>query len=368
MLPAPVAEVLIDTLSGLREFAEDTRGKVATSALAALAIGSALVTASSAASSVSGGTGGFFHALRTLLSSGGLAASQAASGTGGFLQGLRSFFFFAGLRRRQPFMGRTTENRTNRPVPRALVTVLDATGKPRDSMLSRSDGTFGFVLPKGTYRFTVGHAAYTLAQRPEGIVTFPEEELYTGKPFTVTEDEVPAVSFLVVLDPLAGAPRSSLADRLRPWGQRLQLLQTRLAIPVLVVGATLNTVLLFLNPTVLLVAYEILYAVLVAMEVLLSRVFQRVLGRVRNAVTGGPVSLALVRLTDPATRRILGTKVTTPRGQFLLMPPPGRQYQLHVLHPNYLPYTQENVRIGRRVGTTVAVRAHLKPRGTPNGP
>lgn len=279
----------------------------------------------------------------------------------GFMSLVRSLFPFLAVRSHRPPWGRIVEERTNLPVAGAVVTVLDASGKPRETMSSRNDGTFGTLLPPGAYRLSVRHPDFTFADAPAHVVVFPDERVYTGGLFTVEDEEwaVSATHLVIGMKPTR-ARRSTLRERLHPFLERLRVVQARLAIPVLLFGSAVNSIALGMEPTPLLVSGEILYGVFLTFELLLSRVFRRALGSVRDAVAKSPVSLAIVRLMDVQTRRLVATKVTSPRGDFLLMPPPGR-YRLQVIHHAFLPYTSDALRIRRGGTSIVPLKVDLAP-------
>lgn len=316
-----IAETVAATTSAVSPFA------------ATIAVGSAVITALSAASAIPGGLLGL----------------------------LQAFVPFIAVRRRQPPWGRVVEFGTNLPIAGAVVTILDEAGKPRHTVQTKADGTFGVLLPKGTYSLDVRKAEYELVKEKTPVAVFPGEQLYLGTPFTVASEET-VVPIVAVLRPLtARARRTTFAMELRAWWERIRVLQSRFALLILFIGATVNTVALLQRPTPLLVGFEVLYGVLFTFELLLSRVVRRALGRVRDLWKRGPVPLAIVRLVDASTKRLVATRVTSPRGQFLLMPPPGR-YLLQVIHTAYVPYADENFRVGKGIAGTVRVNVNLQPR------
>ncbi len=267
-------------------------------------------------------------------------ATTATAVPGGLSSLLQAFFPFVGVRRTPPRWGRVVEDESNLPVPKAVVAVLDAAGKPRQTAVTRPDGTFGVLLPRGTYSLLVRADGYQFAARPRRVAVFPEERLYTGGVLAVKqEDSVPLV--VLALKPLRPKARR-LA--LLGWSVRLKVLQARAALPILLAGATLNTVLLVREPRPLLVAFEVLYVILLALELAIGRLVQRTLGRVRDALRGVSVPLAIVRLVDLATNHVVTTAVTSPQGHFLLLPPRGGQFRLDVTHAAYQPFTRSDVR------------------------
>lgn len=210
------------------------------------------------------------------------------------------------------------------------------------------------ILPQGTYRFVVQRAGFTFATSPRGVLLFPEEQLYTGGIVTVESGEkiLPEIPLVLALTPTSARSRT-FRERLHPFLESARVLHARVALPLLLIAATMNSIMLWLEPSPLLVAYEILYGVLLTFELLLSRMVRRAIGNVRDAIGKHPVNLAIVRLLDTVTKRVIATRVTSPRGSFLLLPPPGR-YRLQVVHPVYVPYSSDPLRVGG--GKTSSVR------------
>lgn len=278
------------------------------------------------------------------------------AGFRGILAGLFPFFSFG---HRRPPWGRVVEQATNLPVAGAAVAILDPTGKPRESVRTHQDGTFAALLPTGRYRLSVVRKGYRLAERPTGVALFPGELLYTGAPFAVTDAEA-VVPVVVVLQSLVAKP-VRVRLMFRATLEHLRAIHAQLALPLLLVGAALNSLVLWFSPSPLLVAVELLYAVFFAFELLSSRVVRRTVGVARDALRRAPVGLVILRLLDVRTRRILATKVTSPRGRFLLLHPPGI-YALHVVHPAYLPYLKTDLSIRRGWGPPKGLTVHLFPR------
>lgn len=318
-----------------------TAATATTSAAAVVATGSAIVSLASAAATV--------------------AAAAPAGGLPGLLQSILTFFAF---RRRRPPWGRVVEEGTNLPVPGAVVTILDAQGKPRQTIQSRADGTFGTLLPSGQYQLAIQREGYAVASSPRGIALFPGERLYSSGLFTVEEDMV--TSFVIGLRPLQGGRRLTFRARLQHILSILRVLQAHLALPLFFIGASINTIALLRHPSSpLFIALEVLYGVLFAVEILLSRVVRRAFGRVRDALRKHPVALAIVRLVDAKTQRLVATQATSQAGRFLLLPPPG-EYTLQVAHPSYELHVREHLPLRGR--GRVRLNVDLTPRRGSSSP
>lgn len=296
--------------------------------------------------------------LLALLSGLVTAVVSAAAIPGGLSTVTQGLLPFLGSTRKHPSpWGRVVNAATGMPLQGAVVTVLDPAGKPRESARTKEDGAFGLLLPPGTYGLTVAKEGWTLAHSAPAVPLFPGEQLFVSGTFRVTAEET-VVPLVVPLQAPAGTP---VSGSLRPLLQRLTLLHARIALPLLFVGVVLTTFALLLRPTPLLVVYALLYSVLLLLELSVHQVARRTLGRVRDAVLRLPVALALVRLVEPRTHRILATRATSPKGQFLLMPPPGT-YTLQATHAAYRQATLDHLAVGRGAKGTVRADVGLEPK------
>ncbi len=271
------------------------------------------------------------------------AASTAiviASSPTSFLTIIQALLPFLVLRKRSLPWGRVIEEETSQPVAGAVVTIFDSHGRPRSTIKTRSDGTFGALLPKGTYQMTVDLEGYELAEKPRNISLFPGENLYTGVAFTVNTDDEMLAPMVIPLRPIIQGwiwtPYVfTLWNRLRVW-------QARYSVYILVTGAFITTFMLLQNQQNALIILALIYLSFLILELLMSRVMKRALGLVRDAKTRIPIPLAMARLLDAKTNRLVATEVTLPGGHFLLLPKPGL-YTLHVIHPQYEPYIKKPV-------------------------
>lgn len=326
-LPEEVADVAIRTV----EVVDETL-PTASTVVATAAVGSAVATTA-------------------------VAASATGTGLLGYLQLLVPFL---SIRKRQPPWGRVVEEGSNRPIKGAIVTIFDEYGKPRSTVKTRADGTFGVLLPQGKYRLVISHRDYEFSPRPEGVLLFPDERLYLGDELLTTSDES-LVPVVVAVKKKPGVRGQTDDGWLGGVGQRLKVMQAKSASGILIVGAALNTIALIRTPTTLFLVLGGIYAVLLLFEILRMRVSQQALGMVLDAVKKTPVQLALVRLLDKVNNRIVGTAVTLPKGHFLLMPPPGN-YRMQVIHKNYQLYTDDHVPVHKWASGAARIEARLQPK------
>ncbi len=275
---------------------------------------------------------------------------------------IRGLFPLVGpLRKRRRPVGRVINALDGRPIARALVQIFDVTtNRLRETIVAGADGSFGTLLPPGTYLFSVRKPGYAPIFDGASALLFPGEMVATEQPLTVASEGtvVPLVFFMRRMVPYSFGER--LKARLVRWWRTLQLGLARIALPFLLIGAALNVVMLLRRPSALLFGITLLYLVFLVLELLVARRFRRAFGRVVDATVRKPVALALIRLTDPVTKRIIQTRVTTAGGQYLMLAPRG-EYQLQFAHPQYQPL-QQGVAIRPRIGSAVVFDAALTPR------
>lgn len=361
--PGGVVDDIIQIITHGTPPPSDVVDEIINVAVTGLAAGSSLLGLLSALGSVVGGLPHAALAQVTQAATGGALPILGFHGLHAAMLATPRYGFLA-ARRYRASLGRVARAESNEPLRGAVVTLQDASGKPRQTVRTRADGTFSFLLPPGTYRLAVALQGFAFEPSPRNVALLPDEKVYDGRPFTVAESpkggEVLLPPLVVAMRLIAGARRSQVRAALRNLWYVARTVQTHVAIPMLLLGATYNSVLLILQPSALLVAFEILYGVLLATELLLSRVIRRVVGHARDAVRKSPVALAIVRLLEEKTGRIVVTQVTSPRGSFLALPRPGA-YRLQAAHPAYLPYEQR-VQVLRWSPGAGALRVDLEPR------
>lgn len=279
-----------------------------------------------------------------------------------FLDLLRGVFPFITLfrRRRRP-VGRVINELDGLPLAGAAVQIFDvATNRLRETIITGTDGAFGTLLTPGTYLFAVSKPGYGPIFSGSSALLFPGEQLASEQPITVTEEGtiVPLVFIMRRVVPY------SLAERwralvVRGW-HASQIILARISLPMLLAGTAFTVVALLRQPSGLLAGISIMYLFFLCLELFVARHFRRAFGRVMDAGVKKPVSLASIRLVDPATKRIMQTRVTTTGGQYLMLAPRG-DFTLQFAHPHYQAL-ERGVVIRPALGSAVAFDASLTPR------
>ncbi len=281
---------------------------------------------------------------------------QVPAAVGRLWQGMLGL---VGFRRRKRSWGRTVDLMTGKPLPGVVVEVYDhATARLKDTMVTNTYGAFESLLPVGTYDLRVQKEGYAVTPEAPWLKLAGGEQVYDGRPITIQEER--AVPFVVTLRPLAVAA-TSWRLALRTWVRRMEIVVGYFSWPLLLIGFLLNSLTLFVKPTVLNVIVETVYILLMALKAWIAWRFNQFVSRVVDGGTGAPISQATVRLMDVMTDKVVSTKVTSGKGAVQLLPPPG-VYTVEVAAPGYAAYRESHVIVrGERGGITLTMR--LQPIG-----
>jgi len=200
--------------------------------------------------------------------------------------------------------------------------------------------------------------AYIFAAAASKNISPPGSILYTGGKITVrSADRPPTV--IIPMKP-SGAEVTGMRMRLLQGWQSLQRLGRILSWPIFLIGALLNTLLVFIAPSGLYLFVEVLYIILVLVKITLEIRVRPAYGVVRDAITHIPLELAVVRLFEGDTRRLVMTRVTNSQGKFFALPPAGT-YTITVSKPGYATFTKSQIEIKSEHDTTLQMTASLMP-------
>ncbi|MDA1169238.1 MAG: carboxypeptidase regulatory-like domain-containing protein [bacterium] len=257
-------------------------------------------------------------------------------------QAVLSIFGFNRVRR--PW-GRILDAETGNPIAGAYVQVYDHQGKQlKDTMVSNERGAFSVIIPPGTYEFRVQKSGWELTPKAPFLQLVAGEYVFDGAPVVVSESHV-----LPLVIAMRITQEQPTTKRL-VWRRAMQgvmLFVSRLSWPLLLFGAGLNSAVLFVAPTAINTGVEIFYLVLIVWKIALYYILRPSVGYVRDAVTREPLDLALVRLYDAMTSRLIETRTTSRDGKFLLLPPLG-VYTIMVVRAGYEPFRESHVVIDQK--------------------
>lgn len=254
--------------------------------------------------------------------------------------------------------GRVVQFKTGEPIVGAQVLIYTKEGKPRNKQWTNIKGVFNWSFVPGEYNIAVKAEGFVFS--PAAAV-FPVREgdtLYSGGLLTVKRVDK-NMQIVIPMKPTGAKTASLRSQWLRLW----QVLQQRghvLFWPALVAGAVVNTFLLLGWPTALFLSMEIVYVALVLIRVLSEVKRSPSYGIVRNAITRVPVDLAVVRLYERGTNRLVMTRATNARGKFFALPRPG-VYTVTVTKPGFAPFTKDDLEIKFERGLAIQMKADIMP-------
>lgn len=254
--------------------------------------------------------------------------------------------------------GRIVHYRTGTPIAGVQIMIYGADGKLRSTERTNEQGEFSSLFPVGEYTIGVHAPGFIFAGGTSHLVNITQGLIYTGGKVIVTDATKP-LDIAIPMKP-SREEIGSWTQRFLPMWQSIQYVARILAWPVFVAGATSNTILVFLLPGFVLLAVELMYMVLIIIKVALEVRIRPAFGFVRDAITHVPLDLAVVRLFDQKTNRLIMTRVANSQGKFFALPPSGT-YMITVIKPGYAPFTRDNVTIESTEDSVLQMTADLMP-------
>lgn len=253
---------------------------------------------------------------------------------------------------------RVVHYRTGDPIAGAQVLVYGEDGKLRAQERTNAQGAFASFFPSGVYTLAVRMEGFSFAPEAAKSVISPDSILYSGGKVTVKDVSHPP-SIIIPMKPTGGEVTNIRARLLRVW-QTVQHTGRLLSWPLFLAGAILNTILVFLAPSLLYLVIEVIYIVLVIVKIAVEIRMRPAYGMVRDAITHIPLELAVVRLFEQGSNRLIMTRVTNNQGKFFALPPAGT-YTITISKPGYGTFTRERVEIVSDHDTTLQMTADLMP-------
>ncbi|MBI3251295.1 MAG: carboxypeptidase regulatory-like domain-containing protein, partial [Candidatus Andersenbacteria bacterium] len=255
--------------------------------------------------------------------------------------------------------GRVVHYRTGEAIAGVQVLVYSLDGKLKSSERTNNRGEFSTLFPAGQYTIVIQATGFAFAPAAGGGMMKPDGGvLYTGGTLTVQDGSRP-LTITIPLKPM-GQEISTGRTRLLHFWQSLQKSSRTLSWPVFLLGAILNTVLIFWLPTLLYLAVELSYVVLVIVKVALEVRVRPAYGMVRDAITHVPLDLAVVRLYEQGTNRMIMTRVTNSQGKFFALPP-ASTYTVTVTKPGYAVFSKQHVTIAPDQDSVLQITTDLMP-------
>lgn len=254
--------------------------------------------------------------------------------------------------------GKVVHYQTAEPIAGVQVLMYDEQGKLKKSERTNDQGEFPTLLPAGRYTLNVRSEGFTFAPASTRLPLPDGAVLYTGGVLTVPSGRRP-VNIVVPMKPVGRAVGGGRTQLLRLW-QNVQRLGRFLSWPLFLTGALLNTFLVFRSPSAVYLAIEILYVVLVVVKVVLEVRVRPAYGLVRDAITHVPLDLAVVRLYEGGTNRLMMTRVTNAQGKFFALPSAGT-YTVTITKSGYAVFSKPNIEITSEQDAALQITADLMP-------
>lgn len=254
--------------------------------------------------------------------------------------------------------GHVVHYRTGMPIAGAQVMIYGADGKLRSTQSTNERGEFPSTLPAGEYTIGTHAPGFISATSAASSITLSSGIVYTGGKVTVTDENSP-LTLVIPMKPAREEVSSSKMNMIVLW-QTIERFVSVISWPVLIVGALVNTSLVFLSPGFSYLGIEVLYVVIIIVKVALEVHTGPAYGLVRNAVTHVPLDLAIVRLFDQKTNRLVMTRIANAEGKFFALPSSGT-YMISVTKEGYAPFTRDHVVIDSGTNSLVQITADLMP-------
>lgn len=268
---------------------------------------------------------------------------------------LQAFGSFFSIHKRKTRWGIVVDSDMGRPITRAIVQVFDAQfHQLKETQITGSDGQFGFLLPPGRYYLIASDSGFVFPARKKPPTTLQENErIYLGEEFESDEKDPDKVPHLVV--PMDREDKIPVAQMLFwRFAEHALAFVDVIGVGFLIVGAGINTFFLLTLPGRLNFAFEVLYLLLFAIKLYILLSHQKGLGTVGDSETGTPLDLAIVRLYDATTNRIVQTRVTNVHGRFFLLVPRG-MYSAAVAKAGYKTLVMPNIKISGNSSKALAL-------------
>jgi hypothetical protein len=259
---------------------------------------------------------------------------------------------------RESVRSRVVHYKTGEPIMNATVLIYGEDGKLRAQERTNTQGVFASFFPPGVYTLAVRVDGFAFAPGAAKSLAPADSIIYSGGKITVKDPNHPP-SIIIPMKPTGTEVTSMRVRTLHIW-QTVQYVGRLLSWPIFVAGAILNTVLVFWTPSLTYLVIEVIYIILVIIKIAVEIRLRPAYGLVRDAITHIPLELAVVRLLEQGSNRLVMTRVSNSQGKFFALPPAGT-YTITISKPGYGTFTKEGVEIVSDHDTTLQMMADLMP-------
>jgi hypothetical protein len=246
--------------------------------------------------------------------------------------------------KKRPKWGVVYDSSTKQPIYGARIQIYDNNGRLRETIYSGKDGSFGFLVPAGSYKITASKYGFSFPSNiVPGKIDNQYQGLYHGEMIELPEDvkkgdtSVP-IYISIPMDQLylSAARRAHIASEM-VFGA----IMGKIRLPILIIGTLLSL-------DALIVVHRwydyLIMAVYVVLWVFEIREFEKpkMFGTVEDTL-GNPVNLPIVRATDKIGR-LKSTVIGRQDGKFTMSLEPG-EYVFEVSRLGYITQKTELTRI-----------------------
>lgn len=275
----------------------------------------------------------------------------------GFSNILPQFLYFAsqvfqlfGLRKRRKPWGVVFNSQTGQPVSLAIVRIYDPQyNRLLEQVVTDSQGRYGFLVKAGTFSLDVIKTGFTFPSKEKKPGFY--EKIYLKGKFKIASSGQ-TIAFNIPLDPRVREQSFNLFLFFIRFNKYLQKIRW----PLLILGVIFALVMIIVHLSFIYVLSLVFYLLLGLLEYLRTR-RARPYGIVSD-IYGHPLSLAIVRIYEKKTNRLLETDVTDSEGRFKFLINPGLYY-MTAAKPGYLDFKSHIMYLQKEktlVSTTIKLR------------
>ncbi len=230
---------------------------------------------------------------------------------------------FIRFKKRKPW-GRVYDKLTANPLHGAKVQIYETQfNKLKDAQLTNAEGRFFVAVPPGAYSIKITRRGFD----PQQMVVIVVDE--TGQLLNLE------IALLPTLEntSLGHMANLNIINAIRHFIEAINPY-------LLLLGTAVSLTILTILPTTINYIGLAIYIILDISRAYLALHLIKPFGRVRDAQTGTPLSLAVVRIIDEEKNLLLTTRVTDAEGKFNFLVSPGR-YRITAAKIGFAPFRSD---------------------------
>lgn len=231
-------------------------------------------------------------------------------------------YFLPWFRRNRPkAWGTVLDSESGQPLALVAVRLFDKEkNKVVDTQLTDKDGRFGFLVEPGRYFLQAVKKNYDF---PSHI----KNEEYHGGPVEIKEEGLTKLN--IFLDPKLNV----LSARINVLNIFLNIVKN-LRLPLLTIGTIIALMFYFVDSNLYNLAIIALYAIIWLYDLANHFAYVKSFGKIRDAVSSEELNLAIVRLFNESSGKLIATRVSSRKGDYSMLVQAGR-YHLNITRAQY---------------------------------